>query len=271
LFGTAGPGCVRHRQPWLVDLSRPDTVTLTCQTERRLPHSDPFDRQITIGLGRFIELFVQAAAADGSSTDVVLFPDGEPGSNPDDRPVAPLVLARDRPVATDPSFAQALLRRTDRDVRRRAHEWRRRLPDPRPAALGRGRRQGRARGRRHQVDTTGTNLAGTWEFFLQHGENGWLRQEAGATVPVIGDVFLTARDIPLNGAAGTMTGTGLFGFGPHLESGSIGVGAVRRRGRRHRDPGPDRQDHRVRRGLHRQRPAPVHGHGDHGRGGRVSV
>jgi hypothetical protein len=105
-----------NRQPWLVDLSRPDTVTLTCQADRRLPHTDPFDRQITIGLGCFIELFVQAAAADGFSTDVVLFPEGEPGSNLDDRPVATLKLARDRPVATDPLFAQTLFRRTNRNA-----------------------------------------------------------------------------------------------------------------------------------------------------------
>ncbi len=103
-------------QPWLVDLSRPDAVTLTCQADRRLPHTDPFDRQITIGLGCFIELFVQAAAADGYSTDVALFPQGEPGSNLDDRPVATLEIARDRQVATDPLFAQTLYRRTNRNA-----------------------------------------------------------------------------------------------------------------------------------------------------------
>jgi hypothetical protein len=104
-----------NRQPWLVDLSRPDTVTLLCQADRRLPHTDPFDRQITIGLGCFVELFVQAAAADGYATDVVLFPEGEPAPRLDDRPVATLMLRRDPGMAPDPLFAHVLARRTNRN------------------------------------------------------------------------------------------------------------------------------------------------------------
>jgi hypothetical protein len=105
-----------NRQPWLVDLSRPETVTLFCDADRRLPHTDPFDRQITIGLGCFIELFVQAAAVAGHSTDVVLFPDGEPGLLLDHRPVASLVLRRDPGTVPDPLFAHVLSRRTNRNA-----------------------------------------------------------------------------------------------------------------------------------------------------------
>jgi hypothetical protein len=105
-----------NRQPWLVDLSRPDTVTLFCDADRRLPHTDPYDRQITIGLGSFVELFVQAAAADGYATDVALFPEGEPVPRLDRRPVATLALRRDPRVASDPLFAHVLSRRTNRSA-----------------------------------------------------------------------------------------------------------------------------------------------------------
>jgi hypothetical protein len=104
-----------NRQPWLVDLSRPGTVTLFCDEDRRLPHTDPFDRQITIGLGCFVELFAQAAGADGFATDATLFPEGEPGSRLDHRPVATLVLRRDPKMAPDPLFAHVLSRRTNRN------------------------------------------------------------------------------------------------------------------------------------------------------------
>ena len=67
-----------NRQPWLVDLSADDVITLYCDPLRRLPETDPFDRQITIGLGCFLELLVQASAQEGYRADIALFPDGEP-------------------------------------------------------------------------------------------------------------------------------------------------------------------------------------------------
>jgi len=60
-----------NRQPWLVDLGEPDRVTLYVDTNRLLPHTDPYNRQITIGLGCFIELLTLAAAEDGVSLEVL--------------------------------------------------------------------------------------------------------------------------------------------------------------------------------------------------------
>ena len=65
-----------NRQPWLVDLSIPDTVVLTVDQDRMLPHTDPLNRQITIGLGCFLEVMVMAAADDGYAVDLDLFPQG---------------------------------------------------------------------------------------------------------------------------------------------------------------------------------------------------
>lgn len=44
-----------NRQPWLVDLSEPDRVLLKVDTNRLLPDTDPFNRQITVGLGCFLK------------------------------------------------------------------------------------------------------------------------------------------------------------------------------------------------------------------------
>ncbi len=54
-----------NRQPWIADLRVADEITVFSDPDRRLPQTDPFDRQITIGLGCFLELLVQAAAQDG--------------------------------------------------------------------------------------------------------------------------------------------------------------------------------------------------------------
>ena len=45
-----------NRQPWLVRLDGEDSLTLFCDLDRRLPETDPFDRQIVLGCGAFLEL-----------------------------------------------------------------------------------------------------------------------------------------------------------------------------------------------------------------------
>ena len=77
-----------NRQPWLVDLAEPDVATLYCDLDRRLPQTDPLDRQITIGLGCFLELFVLAAAQEGYASAISLFPQGSATPRLDARPVA---------------------------------------------------------------------------------------------------------------------------------------------------------------------------------------
>ena len=59
-----------NRQPWLIDLVGNDEIVLYCDKDRHLPVTDPFDRQITIGLGAFIETLVIAASNDGYRADV---------------------------------------------------------------------------------------------------------------------------------------------------------------------------------------------------------
>ncbi|HZF77769.1 MAG TPA: hypothetical protein VE033_18275, partial [Acetobacteraceae bacterium] len=74
--------------------------------------TDPFDRQITIGLGAFAELFRLAAAQEGRAATVTPFPEGEPRPRLDGRPVALLRLGPSGGAAADPLFRHAAARRS---------------------------------------------------------------------------------------------------------------------------------------------------------------
>lgn len=99
-----------NRQPWLIRLEGADGVALFCDLDRRLPETDPFDRQIVIGLGAFVELYRLALLEQGWETVVTAFPEGEPQPRLDARPVARLVLRRGG--QPDPLFAAAAARRS---------------------------------------------------------------------------------------------------------------------------------------------------------------
>ncbi|MHA7880807.1 MAG: Acg family FMN-binding oxidoreductase [Saccharospirillum sp.] len=98
-------------QPWLVDLSEDGIVTLLTDPSRRLPATDPFDRQLTIGLGCFLEQMTIAASAVGYQVETTLFPEGEPVDALGDMPIA-----RSRFIANsdavDPLFEQIPNRRS---------------------------------------------------------------------------------------------------------------------------------------------------------------
>ncbi len=105
-----------NRQPWLIDLIGRDTALIRCDLAKRLPETDPYDRQITIGFGTFIELARIAAAERGYAVDVTPFPDGEPQPRLDGRPVAKLVFRKMSGLVRDPLFAAITARRTNREV-----------------------------------------------------------------------------------------------------------------------------------------------------------
>jgi hypothetical protein len=102
-----------NRQPWLLDLRTPDSITLYCDVERLLPQTDPFGRQILIGHGAFLELLVMALAEQDVDAEVTLWPEGELPralAQWSHRPIARLRL---KPGArSDPLFAQVLSRHT---------------------------------------------------------------------------------------------------------------------------------------------------------------
>jgi len=105
-----------NRQPWLIRLEGNDSAVISCDLDRRLPETDPFDRQITIGFGTFIELARIAAAERGVRMDVQPFPEGEPQPRLDGRPVARLTFVPATGIKRDPLFAAIVSRRTNREV-----------------------------------------------------------------------------------------------------------------------------------------------------------
>lgn len=101
-----------NRQPWVVDLARDDEVVLYADTDRLLPETDPFNRQITIGLGCFLEVMRMAAAQEAYRVDLELFPDGEDAVALDSRPVARAVFSADPAIPAEPLFSNVLDRRS---------------------------------------------------------------------------------------------------------------------------------------------------------------
>ena len=114
-----------NRQPWLVDLREAGVVTLYVDTAKLLPHTDPFNRQITIGLGCFLELMRMAASHDGQRVEITPFPQGHDDRALDARPVARAVFTPDPSVTPDPLFVHALDRRSNKEP----HDTARPLPD----------------------------------------------------------------------------------------------------------------------------------------------
>lgn len=104
-----------NRQPWLADLSESGAITLYVDPDRLLPHTDPFNRQITIGLGCFLELLRMAAAEDGYQADLMLFPQGSNAKALDQRPIARIALTANSALARDPLFAWVPARRSNKE------------------------------------------------------------------------------------------------------------------------------------------------------------
>ena len=103
-----------NRQPWKVRLSGGNSAVLYCDFDRRLPETDPYDRQTLIGFGCFIELARIAAAERGVRLDIAEFPEGEFNDRLDDRPVAELRFVPDAEIAKDPLFAWIPERRSSK-------------------------------------------------------------------------------------------------------------------------------------------------------------
>lgn len=104
-----------NRQPWLADVSEDGVITLHADTDRLLPHTDPFNRQIVIGLGCFLEVLRMAAAEDGYRAAMTLFPLGSSATALDRRPIARITLTADPTVARDPLFALVPARRSNKE------------------------------------------------------------------------------------------------------------------------------------------------------------
>ncbi|MEZ5801636.1 MAG: hypothetical protein R3D29_15660 [Nitratireductor sp.] len=89
---------------WEVDLSQDDKVVIYRDPTRNLPEPRSYDRQLTIGMGCFLELLKIAASQTGHLVMYELFPEGESG---------PVAIATFNEGATpDPLFVHVLNRRS---------------------------------------------------------------------------------------------------------------------------------------------------------------
>ena len=96
-----------NRQPWLAELQSDDMLLIHRDKTLNLPETDPFDRQLTIGMGCFLELLRMAAADDGYGLETKLFPQGEEGA------VASIRFTKGGTI--DPLFAHVFDRHTNRE------------------------------------------------------------------------------------------------------------------------------------------------------------
>ena len=104
-----------NRQPWTIRLMGEDEAIIACDLDRRLPDTDPFDRQTTIGFGTFLETARIAAAERGHAMDIEPFPEGSDYRALDARPVAHLHFRPDAAVKKDTLFAQITQRRSNKE------------------------------------------------------------------------------------------------------------------------------------------------------------
>ncbi len=105
-----------NRQPWVIRLIGENSAEISCDLEKRLPVTDPFDRQITIGFGTFIELARLAAAQRGYDMQVDAFPDGEAQPRLTKSPVARLMFRADSKIEQEPLFDAIPMRRSNKEV-----------------------------------------------------------------------------------------------------------------------------------------------------------
>ncbi len=104
-----------NKQPWVIDLTGPESFDLYVDQERLLPETDPPFRQIHIGQGTFLENAALAAAENGYRMDVDYFPKGiYENTVVENKPVASVILRRDTTVSKDPLFTQILTRQSNK-------------------------------------------------------------------------------------------------------------------------------------------------------------
>ena len=104
-----------NRQPWQFDLVGDDRLDIYVDLDRRLPHTDPLDRQITIGFGCMMELLRIAAAEKGYTATITPFPDGEAQPRLNGNRMAQVQFAAAADTPKDPLFANILERRSTKE------------------------------------------------------------------------------------------------------------------------------------------------------------
>lgn len=79
-----------NRQPWLIEILNDETIKVFVDEKKLLKETDPFNRQIMIGMGCFLELLRMALLEEGYQPSFEFFPEGykDEKNTIDSRPVA---------------------------------------------------------------------------------------------------------------------------------------------------------------------------------------
>jgi len=102
-------------QPWIVDLTGPDSLDLYVDQQRLLPETDPPARQVHIGHGTFLENLELAAGNFDYRAKIAYFPKGEySNAVVENKPVASVTLSKDDTNARDPLFDMILRRQSNK-------------------------------------------------------------------------------------------------------------------------------------------------------------
>ena len=106
-----------NTQPWIVDLTGPDSLDLYVDQQRLLPETDPPARQIHISQGTFLKNLKLAAQQYGYRTNIIYFPKGEyVNAAVEDRPVASVTLSHSASITKDPLFDVILKRQSNKSA-----------------------------------------------------------------------------------------------------------------------------------------------------------
>lgn len=100
-----------NRQPWWFELVDDDKIDVYADLDRLLPHTDPLNRQITVGFGCMLELLRQAAAENNYRAEITPFPDGEPQPHLNGNRMAQVQFVKGG-ASKDPLFQSVLARRS---------------------------------------------------------------------------------------------------------------------------------------------------------------
>jgi hypothetical protein len=104
-----------NKQPWIIKLTGPKEFELYVDSERLLPATDPYFRQIHIGQGTFLETASIAASGFGHDAVITLFPQGTYSNTQIvNKPVARVSLTANESVKTNPLFANLLSRHSNK-------------------------------------------------------------------------------------------------------------------------------------------------------------
>lgn len=103
-------------QPWRIDLRDPRSIVLYQDMQRLLPETDPFQRQLMMSHGTFLELVDIAGRERGFEARITYFPDGDFDERQGRRPIARIDLVENPRAVRDPLFSQIVRRRTNRSI-----------------------------------------------------------------------------------------------------------------------------------------------------------